>query len=191
MDSGSKRPRDDQHAALVPGESTDAHRATELSLPHEMWATVACLLTGGRLNKESFRDWQTLRRVCTQARHGADSVAMSIEEESFKDCESLASLTIPDSVTTIGDRAFDGCAGLTSVTIPDSVTTIDNDAFSYCTSLTSVTIPGSVTTIGRCAFLECIGLTSVTIPDSVTTICDGAFDGCTGLAQTDGRNASV
>ena len=66
--------------------------------------------------------------------------------------------------------------GITSVTIGDSVTTIGEYAFYDCYDLTSVTIGDSVTTIGEYAFYNC-GLTSVTIPDSVTTIGDYAFDG--------------
>ncbi|MEE5993784.1 MAG: leucine-rich repeat protein, partial [Oscillospiraceae bacterium] len=92
-----------------------------------------------------------------------------------------SSITIPDSVTTIGSSAFSGCTSLTSVTIPDSVTTIGEFAFSECTRLTSVTIPDSVTTIEAGAFSGCTSLTSVTIPDSVTTIGNDAFYGCTNL----------
>ena len=79
------------------------------------------------------------------------------------------------SVTTIGDKAFCFCDSLTSITIPDSVTTIGGEAFACCYSLTSVTIPDSVTTIGDYAFAGCTSLTSVTIPDSVTNIGDIAF----------------
>ena len=68
------------------------------------------------------------------------------------------------------------CTGLTSVTIPDSVTSIGDEAFYNCTRLTSVTIPDSVTSIGNYAFYCCTGLTSVTIPNSVTSIGDNAFD---------------
>ena len=79
-------------------------------------------------------------------------------------------ITIPDSVTSIGESAFSGCTGLTSVTIPDSVTSIGSYAFYYCSSLTSITIPDSVTSIGSYAFQSCSSLTSITIPDSVTSI---------------------
>ncbi len=92
-------------------------------------------------------------------------------------------MTIPNSVTSIGNSAFWGCSGLTSVTIPNSVTSIGNSAFRNCSGLTSVTIPNSVTSIGGHAFYNCSSLTSVTIPNSVTTIGDSAFSGCTGLTS--------
>ena len=107
----------------------------------------------------------------------------SIGESAFYYCKSLTSVTIPDSVTSIGNNAFSGCTSLTSVTIPDSVTSMGNNAFSGCTSLTSITIPDSVTSIGESAFSGCTSLTSVTIPNSVTSIEDNAFDGCTSLTS--------
>ena len=70
----------------------------------------------------------------------------------------IQDLTIPNSVTKIGNYAFDGCSGLTSVTIPNSVTEIGNRAFYGCSGLTSVTIPNSVTSIGYSAFAGCSGL---------------------------------
>ena len=91
--------------------------------------------------------------------------------------------TIPNSVTSIGNRTFFGCSSLTSVTIPSSVTSIGVLAFYLCTGLTSVTIPNSVTSIGDGAFWGCSGLTSVTIPNSVTSIGVDVFRDCIGLKK--------
>ena len=107
----------------------------------------------------------------------------------FYGCTDLTSITIPNSVTSIGSATFYGCTGLTSVTIPNSVTSIDYQAFSYCSGLTSVTIPNSVTSIGQAAFSRCTGLTSVTIPNSVTSIGQAAFSGCSGLTSIEIPNS--
>ncbi len=107
----------------------------------------------------------------------------SIGDEAFRDCTSLTSITIPDSVTNIGSYAFSACTSLTSITIPDSVTSIENDAFYNCTSLISITIPDSVTNIGSYAFSACTSLTSITIPDSVTNIGNYAFVNCKSLTS--------
>jgi len=100
----------------------------------------------------------------------------SIGERAFYGCSSLTSITIPNSVTSIGEYAFYGCSSLTSITIPNSVTSIGISAFSSCSNLTSITIPNSVTSIGDYAFSSCRKLTSITIPNSVTSIGGDAFN---------------
>ena len=104
-----------------------------------------------------------------------------IGESAFKGNNTITSITIPNSVTSIGNYAFDGCRWLTSITIPNSVTSIESSAFSGCSGLTSVIIGNNVTSIGDNAFYQCSGLTSITIPNSVTSIGNYAFEGCTGL----------
>ncbi|MDY5736746.1 MAG: leucine-rich repeat protein, partial [Candidatus Onthomorpha sp.] len=106
----------------------------------------------------------------------------SIGEFAFSYCSSLTSVTIPNSVTSIGNTAF-YCSGLTSITIPNSVTSIGNNAFLGCSGLTSITIPNSVTSIGEWAFAQCSSLTSVTIGNSVTSIGDYAFYYCNSLTS--------
>ena len=78
-------------------------------------------------------------------------------------------------ITSIGDYAFEDCNSLTSVTIPNSVTSIGSGAFYGCSGLTSITIPNSVTSIGGSTFDGCSGLTSITIPNSVKWIGGGGF----------------
>ncbi len=93
-------------------------------------------------------------------------------------------LVFDDTITSIGERAFYyNCSSLASITIPDSVTSIGSQAFYYCSSLTNVTIVNGVTSIGNSAFLGCSSLASITIPDSVTSIGSQAFLGCSSLAE--------
>ncbi len=101
----------------------------------------------------------------------------SIGYEAFAGCAGLTNVTIPNSVITIGEVAFSG-AGLTSVTIPNSVANIGGYAFYGCTRLTSVTIPNGITNIGEETFTECDSLVNVTIGTNVTSIGDGAFSYC-------------
>ena len=111
-----------------------------------------------------------------------DSVT-SIGGSAFFFCTSLVSITIPDSVTSFGPNAFYSCTSLTDITIPDSVTSIGSSAFSSCTSLTGVTIGNSVTSIAEYAFSSCTSLTGITIPDSVTSIGEYAFSSCTSFTS--------
>ncbi len=101
-----------------------------------------------------------------------DGVLYNYVQDTLIECPGArTSLTIPNSVTSIGNNAFLYCRGLTSITIPNSVTSIGNDAFYYCRGLTSITIPNSVTSIGNNAFSYCRDLTSVkclaSIPPSI------------------------
>ena len=131
-----------------------------------------------------------------------------IHSSAFYRCSSLTSVTIPSSVTSIGDYAFGGCSMLWkdtkgvqyeseekvvlidvpelmsgSFVIPNTVRFIHTSAFYKCSSLTSVTIPEGVTSIGDEAFYDCSGLTSVTIPSSVTSIGGCTFSSCSGLTS--------
>ncbi len=89
----------------------------------------------------------------------------------------LISVSIPKTVTEIGDHAFDNCSAMTTLRWIScgGPTVIGEYAFYRCTKLQNLAIPNGVTTIGKCAFYRCTGLTSVTIPDSVTSIGKKAF----------------
>jgi len=101
---------------------------------------------------------------------------------------SVMSIIIPNSVTSIGDYAFYGCLSLNSVTIPNSVTNIGAYAFAtsssfYVMQLSSIAIPDSVMNIGERAFFGCSKLTNVTVGNGVTSIGAGAFGECSSLTS--------
>ena len=110
-----------------------------------------------------------------------ESGVTTIKNHAF-DQSPIVSITIPNSVTTIGKETFSDCHRLTSITIPNSVTSIEDFAFYFCTNLTSITIPNSVKTIGKYAFSRC-GMVFVKIPHSVTKLGSSVFEGCSGLTS--------
>ena len=114
---------------------------------------------------------------------GIDYPVIEFARECFKDCNSLTSITIPESVTSLGSSCFYGCSSLTSITIPSSVTSLREGCFFGCSSLASITIPSSVTSLGTYCFSGCSSLTSITIPSSVTSLGDRCFYGCSSLAS--------
>ena len=107
----------------------------------------------------------------------------TIGNSAFDNCTSLRSVSIPNSVTSIGDFAFEECVNLRSIKIPDSVTSIGSSAFSHCTSLESANIPDSVKTIKQDTFAKCESLESIIIPSSVTSIDRYAFANCLSLTS--------
>lgn len=92
-------------------------------------------------------------------------------------------------VTEIDDCAFSACDSLTSVTVPNSVTSIDSFAFANCTNLKSITFPNSVTSIGEGAFTRCLRLRSVVLGEKLRSIGSCTFFGCESLSSiTFGKN---
>ena len=112
------------------------------------------------------------------------STITSIGDYAFSGCNKLTgSLTIPSGVTTIGAYAFSDCTGLDgTLTIPSSVTSIGESAFSGCYFLKgTLTIPSGVTSIEKNTFSGCKGFSALTIPSGVTSIGDRAFYQCYGF----------
>ena len=155
-----------------PIEEVLSTEATEEDLKDaiEDWYGVKYSCDGKKLLMAS----SSLRKKEYVVREGTEVIC----DGAFSDCYSLQSVTIPNSVKSIGDKAFSGCYSLQSVTIPNSVKSIGDEAFRLCESLQSVTIPNSVTSIGDEAFSGCESLQSITIPNSVTKIGDEAFSSC-------------
>ncbi len=136
----------------------------------------------------------------------AGLVVKEIASEAFYDCDTLTSVVIPDTVTSIGYRAFGscsalenvvigkgmtaigwavftGCMSLKNVVIPDSVKLIGDSAFANCTSLTGVVLPKGLTTLVYRAFYNCDALTEMIVPDSVTSMQNAVFENCDNLER--------
>jgi len=108
-------------------------------------------------------------------------MAFLVPGETTNACINLVSVTIPNTVTSIGQGAFSDCSGLTNINIPANVTSIGLATFLNCTSLANITIPDSVTSIGEAAFQNCSSLTNINIPANVTSIGQNAFFECINL----------
>jgi hypothetical protein len=90
----------------------------------------------------------------------------TIEREAFKDCTSLSSITIPNSVKKIGVSAFSGCTSLSTVVLSENLTKVEGWTFQNCSKLASISIPAHVAIINWSAFLKCENLQKIIFEDS-------------------------
>lgn len=108
---------------------------------------------------------------------------ISIGEYAFCDCKRLSSVIMSNGILNVERGVFSGCENLSQINIPEGVITISERAFESCFALTSVNIPKSVTTIGDSAFFSCLTLSRIEIPNGVKSIGDFAFSVCVGLSD--------
>ena len=154
-----------------------------------------------KIGSSAFKD-------CSFSKIVIDAPLTEIGAYAFSDCYNLHSISLPNTLITIGRGAFGHC-NLESITIPDSVTSFAADGvfggdeilktvvfgssssitelpfatFYYCQQLEEITLPSLLKTIGGQCFDTCKSLTSIVLPDSVTTIGHGAFGDCVKLAS--------
>ena len=109
-----------------------------------------------------------------------------IRNSAFKNCDALTSVTIPNSVTAIGDCAFQGCVSLILLNYnAENCTDFgsgNNHPF-YNTNIATINIGNSVQRLPSYFAHNLTELVSITIPNSVTSIGGSAFSGCTGLTS--------
>lgn len=109
--------------------------------------------------------------------------AKAICSDAFSGCQSLISLTVPNSVTSIGARAFYNCINVNKIDIPEGNTYIGPETFYNCSSIKTISIPATVSTIGLSAFEKCVSLETVTFAEGslVTSITNRVFSNCKSL----------
>ena len=114
----------------------------------------------------------------------------SIEREALMHENALTSITIPNTVSWIGEWAFYECENLTSVTLPGSIIRIERGVFNECKSLKQITLPEGITQISPFAFGDCEALTSIILPTSINFISTYAFNNCNSLKTVTVKSAA-
>ena len=101
----------------------------------------------------------------------------------FDGQRSLASVILPDGLTTISSYTFNSCVKLSSITLPSSVTSVESHAFSGCSELVLAELPEGLTLIKDYGFHGCLKLSITKIPDGITMIYNDTFSDCIGLTS--------
>lgn len=101
-----------------------------------------------------------------------------IGEEAFGDCEDLETINFPEGLTSIGYDAFYDCVKLTEINLPESLTYIGNYAFCECEALDNVVLPKGLKQLNSGVFSGCESLKTITLPEGLLSIGDSAFYGC-------------
>lgn len=111
--------------------------------------------------------------------NGVDSICA----QAFSNCDSLAEVTLDDTIYNIRSSAFSSCDNLTGIELPDELFRFEAEAFQYCTTLAEITIPGKINHFGSRIFYACTGLTKAVFEEGIHTIPYEVFSGCTALTD--------
>ena len=98
-------------------------------------------------------------------------------------CQQLRRVTLPEGLTAIGHEAFAMCIALEEISIPSTVTSIGDTAFLECYKLTEITLPQGLTKLENGAFIRCTGLKQISVPGSVGELRHAMFSGCSSLEE--------
>lgn len=139
---------------------------------------------------ESFTVPQGTTAIADYAFYNAKLSSITLPESlqtigscAFDSARKLKTIQIPDGVTSIGEAAFRFCESLTSVQLPQGLAAIAPQTFYDCDKLKEINIPAGVTSIGTEAFRFCPALKEIVIPEGVTVIPEAAFASCSGMSS--------
>lgn len=141
---------------------------------------------GSLIIPEVYPDGQPVTSIAPgafEAAHHLISVTIpntvtNIGDRAFASCENLRTVSIGNNVQRIGVSAFDGSYALTSISIPNSVTSVEDRAFAFCFNVTAISFGVGVTNIGKHAFFSCTAVTSLKLPGNLRSLGSMAFGGC-------------
>lgn len=104
-----------------------------------------------------------------------------INSTAFRNCVTLITVTIPDTVTMIDTYAFEGCSALTTVSFSNNISLIKKGAFKGCSSLNNIIMPSPCTSLYEEVFMDCVKLDNITLSQNLVRIYANAFNGCSKL----------
>lgn len=106
-----------------------------------------------------------------------------IADNAFAKDTTIKTVTLGDTIKTVGEAAFKGCTNLTKVTYNKNITKIADDTFNGCKSIKSFTLSSGIKSIGEAAFKNCTALKSFKLTKNVKSVGASAFSGCKKLSK--------
>ena len=126
------------------------------------------------LSDHIFTGCQALKAIHTKGVH-------TIGISAFEGCTRLDKVEFTDALTSIAHNAFKDCRSLTKVTLPNSVTNVGDHCFQQCLKLKDVQLSESMTYIAWGLFADCRSLAQITLPEKIVSVDEGAFANCIAL----------
>lgn len=130
-----------------------------------------------RLGESTFKECRTLKTITLP------ETVKTIGKDAFRYCESLTEINLPQTLTEIAWQTFSHCSSLTKINLPETLLSIKEYAFAYCSSLAQIDLPKSLTGIGWAAFEHCTSLTKISLPVGLTTIISEVLSECSNLEE--------
>ena len=155
--------------------------ATEITVPGKIGRdTVTALGTAltpaAKATPKEISDFrQTITRVTLP------ETITEIGDDAFRVCVALEYVNIPKAVRKIGESAFSCCRSLTEIEVPEGVSEIAERTFQYCDDLKTVILPRSIKRIGLNAFIDCKSLENISLPNGLEEMGTSVFARCSAL----------